>query len=459
MASMIQTWRGWSAGRKAFLIAGTASIVLMASVFAWWALRTRYDVLFANLRDTDAAEIAAALDAMQVPHRYAEDGGTLLVPSDLVYDTRLKLVGQGVPHGGSVGFESFKDADFGVTEFSQRVNYQRAVQGELERTIASEAGVASVRVHLTMRRAGLFDGDQAPAKGSVSLTLRPDAVLSSKQVGGIQRLVASAVDGLQPDNVTVIGPGGVPLSAAVGTGDHGEEQSAVEGRLRQRVESMLHGALGEDAPISVSVDVRLDYDRVKRVSDRLIEQGKDGNGLLLHQKTASGRAAPSVDGEAPKSGGSDAELDFAHGREQEEVERAPGRIDRISIGVLVPAGVDANTVNRLAAVISAATGLDTQRGDRLDIAAVATRAMPSSPSHGRSSPVPPAATGQAKPQTWPDMPFPWLGLAAGVALAGVTAGLGFGLGRARTRARRLTQAEREHMLADVRRWIGVAEKS
>lgn len=459
MAFLQDTWNGWSPRKRITLVVGLALIALAISLFAWWALRTRYDTLFSQLRDTDAAEIATALDAMQVPHRYADDGSTLLVPQDMVYDTRLKLVAQGVPHGGSVGFESFKDADFGVTEFSQRVNYQRAVQGELERTIGAIAEVASVRVHLTMRRAGMFDNDQAPAKGSVTLALRPDRSLSSRQVAGIQKLVASAVDGLSPDNVAVIGPGGVPLSSGNGAaGDRGEDQVRIESRLRQRVEGMLRETLGDSAAFNVSVDVRLDYDRVKRVSDRLLEQGKDGNGLLTHQKTSSTRGAASPDGETVRATGGDAELDFAHGREQEEVERAPGRVERISIGVLVPAGTDAATVSRLAAVISAATGLDTQRGDRLDIAAVAaTHAAASSSVIPAKAAMPSAPVREAHGYLVPELSWEiWLAL--GVALAAAAVGVGFGIGRVGSRVPRLSPAERERMLDDVRRWIAMTEK-
>ena len=121
--------------RRWILAVGAVIILCVAGALAWWTMTPRYTVLFSGLRESSAAEIAGALDTMQVPHRYADGGATLLVPDDLVYDTRMKLVAQNVPHGSSVGFEVFKDSDFGVTEFAQQVNYQRALQGELERTI------------------------------------------------------------------------------------------------------------------------------------------------------------------------------------------------------------------------------------------------------------------------------------------------------------------------------------
>jgi flagellar M-ring protein FliF len=453
-------WNTWSPRKRVVLIGGVACILLLAGLIGWWTMRTRYETLFAQLRESDAAEIATALDALQVPHRFADEGSTLLVPADAVYDTRMKLVAQGIPHGGSVGFETFKDADFGVTEFSQRVNYQRAIQGELERTISAISEVASVRVHLTLRRAGMFEADESPAKASVTLATRPDRSLTPRQVAGIQKLVASAVDGLQPEHVAVIGAGGVPLSSgAGGAGDQGEEQARVEGRLRQRVDAMLRETLGDDAAYSVSVDVRLNYDRVKQVSDRLLAQGKDGNGLVIHQKNSSTHAAPAAEGDPSRAGSGDAELDFAHGREQEEIERAPGRVERISIGVLVPYGTDTAVVSRLATVISAATGLDTQRGDRLDIAAVgaAHRAAPAAPVRATSSPtIARAAVTDVGIPGW-DAPW-WVQAALGVTLVVAMTGVGFAVGRARRRVARLTLAERERLLADVQTWIGAPEQ-
>ena len=174
-------------------IAFAVGILLIAGVVgvaSWWIMHPPYGVLFRDLRESDAAEISATLDQMQTPYRLADEGKTILVPEAQVYETRMKLVSQGVPKGGSVGFELFKDSDYGVTEFAQRVNFQRALQGELERTIAALDEVASARVHLTIRRSDLFSPDQDPSKASVTLSLRPRKHLDARYVAGIQRRVA-----------------------------------------------------------------------------------------------------------------------------------------------------------------------------------------------------------------------------------------------------------------------------
>jgi flagellar M-ring protein FliF len=451
-------WASWSRARRVAFIAGAVFIVLVASIAGWWATRTPYGVLFTQLKDVDAAEIATALDGWQTPHRYADGGATLLVPEDTVYDTRMKLVSQGIPHGGSVGFEVFKDSDFGVTEFAQRVNYQRALQGELERTIDAIADVQSSRVHLTLRKAGMFDSGESPSKASVSLTFRPGAQLSRAQVAGIQRLVASAVDGLTPDAVAVIGAGGVALSAQ-GAGDSGEEQARIETRLRQRVQDLLRDALGIDAGSTVSVDVTLNYDKIRQVHERLLEQGKDGNGLLVRQRTAnshsSSTTAANADEPARPQGSGETETEYAHGREQEEVERAPGRIQRLSVGVVVPAGTPQASVTALYDLIVAAVGIDTSRGDRLNVVALGTvvpAGVAASPSHAKAA-VSVTAPSQASPDRSTLMLLV-LGIVVIAAVIMVTAAL---LVRRRTLPPRLTHERREALLGEVRQWLDSKE--
>jgi flagellar M-ring protein FliF len=454
-------WSSWSVGKRLAFASGLLLIVALASALGWWTTRPRYGVLFSDLRQVDAAEIATTLDSLQVPHRFADNGAAVLVPDDAVYDTRMKLVSQGVPHGGSVGFEVFKDSDFGVTEFAQHVNYQRALQGELERTIGSIPEVQAARVHLTLRRAGMFESQDTPSKASVSLTLRPGGNLAPKQVAGIQRLVASAVDGLSPDAVVVLGDGGAALSGGMGVaGDSSEEQARVEARLRQRVEGLLREALGESASFAVSVNVQLNYDRIKQIKDTLLSQGNDGNGLVVRQKTSNTRGAPSQDGETSRANASsgESELEYAHGREQEEIEVAPGQVHRITLGILVPPAVDAATTAKLASVIGAAVGLDAQRGDRLDIAAVSAIGKPATPigvpaANGKNQAASPVAAVSAQGAP--------LSRGREFAVAGLLGLLcfGTGLGMARLRRpKRLTAQERARLLDDVRHWIQSPEQ-
>jgi flagellar M-ring protein FliF len=457
-------------------IAFAVGVLLIAGIVgaaSWWIMHPPYGLLFRDLRESDAAEISGALDQMQVPYRLADEGKTILVPEAQVYETRMKLVSQGVPKGGSVGFELFKDSDYGVTEFAQRVNFQRALQGELERTIAALDEVSSARVHLTLRRADLFSPEQDPSKASVTLRLRPGKHLDAREVAGIQRLVASAVEGLAPETVVVLDDKGLVLSGYSAEGQNGalsstnlDAQSQMESQLRARVGELLHRVLRTDN-FTVSVNVSLNYDRVKQVREQLLGQGKDGNGLLVREKiNSSGHAADDADADhARGSTSSDREVEYAHGREQEEVEQTPGRIGRISVGIVIPATLPASQINKLSEVVSAGLGLDTARGDKVDIAAIAppepvAAAAPSvlngamvahadAVATSNASSADEAAAAVVASRYWWIYPL----IAALVLLL-----LGALLMAMRTSApRRLTLSEREAALLRLRQWIETAE--
>jgi flagellar M-ring protein FliF len=356
------------------LLVGAALVLCGMAAAMWWLFSPSYQLLFGNLQEADAAEVSKSLAEWKVPYRFTDGGAGIEVPKELVYDTRMKLVSAGVPSGGHVGFELFNDSDFGVTEFAQRVNYQRALQGELERSISALPGVESVRVHLTIRRPGLFVGQSDSSKASVAVTMTPGELLTPQQVGGVRNLVASAVEGLDPAAVVVLGPTGVMAGSAAGAGGQNalmgqnEEQSNYETHVRDRISDLLSQAFHLQA-FRVSVDARLNFDQVKKVSERLIPQGADGNGLVVRKRTShSGASAPAGGAAAPTQ--SQDELDYAHGSEREEISTAPGKVERLSVAVLVPPTLSATELERLRKLVTAAAGLDTERGDRLEIGAI-----------------------------------------------------------------------------------------
>jgi flagellar M-ring protein FliF len=464
---MRQFFASMSRGSRLAFAAGLLLIVAVVGGAAWWIAHPPYGVLFGDLRQSDAAEITSTLGQMQVPYRLADEGKTILVPNEQVYETRMKLAAQGVPKGGSVGFELFKDSDYGVTEFAQKVNFQRALQGELERTIDALDEVASSRVHLTIRHTDLFEHDQEASKASVTLSLRPQKHIDARGIFGIQRLVASAVEGLSPESVAILDDKGTVLSGYAGEGqagsmggDHLDQATKLETEMRERVGGLLQRVL-QTGNFTVSVAVRLNYDHVKHVSERLIAQGKDGNGLLVHEKIDSTGRAPDNNADpdhavTAAASSNDRDIEYAHGREQEEVDQAPGRIERISVGVVVPSTLSPAEVAKLPDVISAALGLDPARGDKVDIAAIAppeslakpasiAAALPAvSSDKPRAAPVQSSTVGFAG----------WIVALLAVLVAVVIAGISM---TRRPVPRRLTLAERQEALSRVRRWIETAE--
>lgn len=443
---------------------GLLGILALAGLGAWWSLEPGYAALATELRPADASEIGAALSKWGIPYRFEDGDKTVLVPRESVYSTRMKLASEGIPHGGSIGFEAFKDSDYGVTEFAQRINYQRALQGELERTIQSMREVRTARVHLTIHHAGLFEPDQEGSKASVSLALREGQKLTAREVVGIQRLVASAVEGLDPANVTLLDEQGGALSGnpdaslASSMGDREDQASRLEASLQAQASSLLARALRRK-DFAVSVAVQLNYDRIKRVGNRVLAQGKDGHGVLVREKTDSNRAS-SAPADAGGRTASSREVEYAHGTEQEEVVQAPGRIERISVGIVVPADVPQARFEELADVVAAGIGLDPSRGDKIQLAAAT---MPSSiAGESASKPVTASRTTAPAPVAAPSPVgaaprgalLYWLG-------GGVT-GIGFLLvliAFRRPQPPRLTAVERQETLARIREWIQTPESA
>lgn len=374
MASIISTYKGMAPVERWGLAIGLAVILLGTVAALYWLFSSRQALLFGNLPGAEAAEVASALDEWKVPHGFTEDGAGILVDQEQLHNLRMRLVSAGIPTGGHTGYELFDDNEFGVTEFAQRINYQRALQGELERTIAALPGVQDVRVHLSIRRAGLFLDDAGQSKASVALSLAPGRQLERRQLTGIRNLVASAVEGLTPESVVIVGPSGLQL----GGGGEGElaaaEQSESSRELGAALEARLQRLLAEALPgkqASVSVDVTMNFDRIHRTSERLLGRAGSDEGVIV--KRSSNGARP------PEAGAPVAmlneQVEYAHGTEREEVVQAAGKIERISVAVMLPYSVSTAEQGRLQRLLSAAAGLDVARGDRLEIALAPTPAV------------------------------------------------------------------------------------
>lgn len=341
------------------LALGAAIVALLTGLLLLWVLSPSEQLLFGNLREADAAEIVQSLNEWKVPHTIVDGGTGISVPEGSVHQTRMRLVSAGIPRGGHVGFELFDDSDFGITEFAQRVNYQRALQGELERTIATIPGVQNARVHLTIRRPGLLVGKSEGSKASVALTLTPGASPERQQVDGIRSLVAAAVEGLEQDAVSVLDSNGALLvgtrsGSRLAYSGLGEEESRLELEITARLEGLLSGFFSKEE-FQVSVDATLNFDTVNEIKERPI--ASIGEVVVRRRRDSS----PGDDV------GNSEQVEFAHGMSREEISRAPGRIERLSVAVVLPTRLDELRVERVRSLVSAAAGIDADRGDRLEV--------------------------------------------------------------------------------------------
>ncbi|WP_101675906.1 flagellar basal-body MS-ring/collar protein FliF [Alloalcanivorax mobilis] len=243
------------------LIAGAATVAVVAALLMW-ASAPQFRVLYSNLNEADGGRIITELEQRGVPYQFSEGGRALLVPGDRVYDLRLRLAEQGLPQAGNVGFEIMDKQAFGISQFAERVNFQRGLEGELASSIQALRPVSHARVHLAMAKPSVFIRDREPAKASVVLTLQPGRALGEGQVNAIVHMVSSSVPELASEDVTVVDQDGRLLSRPDGAGggldgtqlDYVQQ---VERNYQRRIESILApilGAANVHAQVTAAVD-------------------------------------------------------------------------------------------------------------------------------------------------------------------------------------------------------------
>jgi flagellar M-ring protein FliF len=251
------------ATRNAVIGGGIAAIIALVVGFWLWQQKPEYKVLFSNFSDRDGGAIVASLQQMNVPYKYSDGGTAILVPEDQVHDTRLKLAAQGLPKGGNVGFELMENQKLGISQFLEQVNYQRALEGELARSIQSVAAIQSARVHLAMPKASVFVREQQKPTASVLLNLHPGRSLDQQQVSAIVHLVASSVPDLPPKNVTVVDQNGNLLSETDKKPKNGMDPTQLkyvqelQQNIVSRVESIITPIVG---PNNVRAEATADVD-------------------------------------------------------------------------------------------------------------------------------------------------------------------------------------------------------
>jgi len=251
-------------GSKLMLLAGVAAVVAVMVVFWLWSQQPDYRILFSNYSDKDGGAIVAALEKMNVPYKFSESGSAILVPAEQVHTARLKLASDGLPKGGNIGFELLENQKFGVSQFVEQVNFQRALEGELERSIQAIAAVQVARIHLAIPKPSVFVRDQQNPTASVLLNLHPGRTLDPQQVAAVVHLVASSVPNLPAANVTVVDQNGTLLSdTSKKQGANGLDQTQIkyvedmQASIARRVESIitpLVGAKNVRAEASAEID-------------------------------------------------------------------------------------------------------------------------------------------------------------------------------------------------------------
>lgn len=460
------------------LIVGIVVIIAGATALALWSSRSDYGVLFSQLNETDAASVVARLKDQKVPYRLTDGGGTIEIPAARVYDTRLALFSSGLPLSGGVGFSIYDHQGYGLTEQDQRVEYQRALQGELAHTIDSLDGVRYARVHLVIPPRTIFRADREQPSAAVSLVLKPGVSLTDAQVQGMQRLVAASIAGLEPTKVIINDQRGITLSAvspnqsgAIGSDARLGVESEVERYIASKIAKLLDRAYGPGQAL-VSVDVALNFDQVKTTIQSLVpvqgsRPGDPQGAVVRRQQVSTGGAASQslATGSGTLSGAnplnSTTDVQYEYGRRVEQIVSTPGSITRMSIGVVVPGSLTEEKRQRITALVRMAAGVVDQRGDQIDVEpldAIESARTASTPAVGAamSEALPPARTVAVHVPAVRATVFRWDAIELGTVTSLIAGGLlGVALGR-RARARKpLAPSERQKLLAEMERALSV----
>lgn len=272
MARLAERFSALPPMRKAWLAGGLLLFLALVGLSAVWSARPDYRVLFSNLNDKDGGAIVAQLSKMNVPYRFSEGGGAVLVPADQVHDVRLKLAQTGLPKGSTVGFELMDNARFGTTQFQERLNFQRGLEGELVRSITALSAVESARVHLALPNQNGFFRDQQKPSASVLLTLHGGQTLDRAQIAGIVHLVSASVPELSPKSVSVLDQTGAMLSdsgdGAGGGLDSNQVQhvARVEALYTKRILDILEPIVGRDN-LRAQVTAELDFSQSESTTE------------------------------------------------------------------------------------------------------------------------------------------------------------------------------------------------
>ncbi|KVH79445.1 hypothetical protein WJ42_06205 [Burkholderia cepacia] len=385
-------------------MAGVAVLVaIVASLIAagYFALRPRYQVLFRDLKPQDAATIVTELERHKVPFQVDESSSAVLVPAADAQVMRLKLMSSDMRLQGAVGFELFNNSDLGITDFAQKVNYQRALQGELARTIMSLDEIELARVHLAFPDSSIFRRADDRPKASVALFMRSGHTLGPDTVRGIQRLVAAAVPQLSAADVTVLDQRGESAAGRdVPVDDpHYALKHALEREYERKIGVQIAPLLGA-RHATVSVDATLNFDQVRVTNEfdlnrSLASTGSTGIPLPPASMNAKGIGAPGLPPlpSTPSSDGTRTE------RKLEQIVSAPGSLKHLSVGVVIDGTLPEETLAQLKSVTAAAVGADGARGDTVVIFA---RTQPADGlATGIASPLPLGGDGPTMPASNP----------------------------------------------------------
>lgn len=384
------------------LIAGLAvAVVISFALMIFWMNKPDYKILMTNLYPEDASRVVGMLQATKEDYVLEDGGKTIKVPANRVYELRLKVAGEGNLHGQGIGFEIFDEVQIGQTDFVQHINYQRALQGELARTITEFPQIMKTRVHLVIPQKSLFIEDQIPPSASIVLQLKDDGKLNANEVQGIVNLVSMAVEGLEPTQITVTDMKGRPLytpeddtAGMAMSNTQVEYKAGVESKIERRIMELLGPVVGPEKVIA-RVNADLDFSQ-----KTIRKESYDPDGAVVRSETRSEEStagAASLDGGEPDANfrgdgftGTKTTQDstresrttnFEINKQEENIIAPVGELKRLTVAVIVDGTWEKNAetgestyiprtaeeLEQIKTLLTSAVGFDSIRGDAIEV--------------------------------------------------------------------------------------------
>ncbi|MGE0100466.1 MAG: flagellar basal-body MS-ring/collar protein FliF [Hydrogenophaga sp.] len=406
------------ASQKLKLGLGAMALLALALAFFFMGRQPEWRVLYANLGDKDGGAVVAQLSQMNVPYKHAEGGQAIMVPADKVHDTRLRLASQGLPKGSVTGFELMESNRFGMTQFQERLTFQRGLEGELTRSIQSLSSVQSARIHLALPNQNGFFREQQKPSASVLLTLHPGRTLDRAQVAGIVHLVAASVPEMNPKAVSVVDDAGNLLSSPPDAQAQGADTQKLqyvqqlEQLYTRRITEMLEPLVGRNN-VKAQVSAEVDFSLVESTSElHKPNQGNEPSAVRSQQTVEDGTAAsarpsgvpgavsnqPPATGTAPINGAAaptgvtgqgtdkpgslrrESVVNYEVDKTVKVVREASGQIKRLSAAVVInhrtstdkagketSAPIPAEQLEQMTALVRETIGFNKDRGDSVNV--------------------------------------------------------------------------------------------
>ena len=363
-----------SPGRRKAVGLLVVALIVAAGLVAHFSQQQDFGLLYSGLSEEDAARVVETLRTREVPYQLSADGGTVSVPYQRVAELRLELAASGAVQGGGTGLELFEVSPFGRSELAEQITYTRALQGELARTISGLEPVSQAHVHVGRPRESVFVGSQQEAKASVVVQLMPGRSLSSRQLTGIRALVASSVERLRPERVTVLDSSGAVLAgegqdedpAAAGV----EREQTLEAYLMRKAQTLLDDAFGARRAV-VRVNARLSRSTVQERKEMLSEGVPTRESTTTRSKTKRKGGEPVADDAPGKVGEGEQEQEetittsYEVGRSVQTVVREAGAVERLTIALLIDESLKEQAPG-IEKIVKEAVGFNAKRGDSLE---------------------------------------------------------------------------------------------